>query len=427
MARLAMAGPRKRRAAEPEREPEDEPARSAVMAPPAWLDGHWGAVPDPEADAACRCGVLEVSRSAGESAATRLYHQYPLRLIVPRRVKTAFPDADCVWCYSVTFGGGLVAGDRSGMSVDVADGCAAVLATQGTTKIYKHARGGPAGKSPASASERITDEASRYSAADAKTSRDTVQALAARIGDGALLAALPDPAQAFRDSRFRNRQRFKLKSTGSLALVDWVTAGRAGFEGGGAGGFTSGYGGGVAPATQFPRDPDGERWVFDSYATAAEVCVDDREVLVESVRLDQGFRGTEKYDGTAASARGGASASGGLAARMGAVHALAVVVLVGPRCEAASKSVKEALEPFAKSTVAGGARGVSAPPDPAGDAGWLLASLSDLRVGDDGRVAGVVARVAGPDTDSVYRILRRALEPLGRELGAPPFAERGLA
>ena len=208
MARLEMAGSRKRRAAEPEREPEPERARSAVMAPPAWLDGHWGAVPDPEADAACRRGVLEVSRSAGKSAATRLYHQYPLRLIVPRRVKTAFPDADCVWCYSVTFGGGLVAGDRSGMSVDVADGCAAVLATQGTTKIYKHARRGPAGKSPAS--ETITDEASRYSAADAKTSRDTVQALAARVGDGALLAVLPDPAQAFRDSRFRNRQRFAL-------------------------------------------------------------------------------------------------------------------------------------------------------------------------------------------------------------------------
>ena len=297
-----MAGSRKRRAAEPEREPEPERARSAVMAPPAWLDGHWGAVPDPEADAACRRGVLEVSRSAGKSAATRLYHQYPLRLIVPRRVKTAFPDADCVWCYSVTFGGGLVAGDRSGMSVDVADGCAAVLATQGTTKIYKHARRGPAGKSPAS--ETITDEASRYSAADAKTSRDTVQALAARVGDGALLAVLPDPAQAFRDSRFRNRQRFALAPAGSLALVDWVTAGRAGFEGGGAGGFTSGYGGGVAPATQFPRDPDGERWVFDSYATAAEVCVDHREVLVESVRLDQTW-GTD--DGGAGGAGRGAS------------------------------------------------------------------------------------------------------------------------
>ena len=418
MARLAMAGSRKRRAAEPEREPELEPARrSAVMAPPAWLDGHWGAVPDPEADAACRCGVLEVSRSAGESAATRLYHQYPLRLIVPRRVKTAFPDADCVWCYSVTFGGGLVAGDRSGMSVDVADGCAAVLATQGTTKIYNHARGGgPAGKPPAS-TETITDEASRYSASHAKTSRDTVQALAARVGNGALLAVLPDPAQAFRDSWFRNRQRFALAQTGSLALVDWVTAGRAGFEGGGAGGFTSGYGGGVAPATQFPRDPDGERWVFDSYATAAEVCVDNREVLVESVRLDQTWGPDDD---------GAGGASGGLAARMGAVHALAVVVLVGPRCEAARRGLAEALEPFAKSTVAGGANGVSAAPDPAGDAGWLLASLSDLRVGDDG-AAGVVARVAGPDTDSVYRILRTALEPLGRELGAPPFAERGLA
>ena len=144
-------------------------------------------------------------------------------------------------------------------------------------------------------------------------------------------------------------------------------------------------------------------------------------MLVESVRLDQTW-GPDGDDGAGCAGR----ASRGLAARMGAVHALAVVVLVGPRCEAARRGLAEALEPFAKSTVAGGANGVSAAPDPAGDAGWLLASLSDLRVGDDG-AAGVVARVAGPDTDSVYRILRTALEPLGRELGAPPFAERGLA
>jgi urease accessory protein len=226
------------------------------MAPPAWLQGHWGGVPDPEAESACRVGVLEVSRSGGKSAATRLFHQYPLRLIVPRRVKSAFPDADCIWCYSVTFGGGLVAGDRSGMSVSVADGCAAVLATQGTTKVYKHARSVSVAPRTEHSNDTITDEASRYSAGDAKTSRDTVQALAARVGAGSLLAVLPDPVQSFRDSRFRNRQRIELAPTASLALVDWVVAGRAGFEGGGAGGFTSGYGGGVAPAETFPKGPE---------------------------------------------------------------------------------------------------------------------------------------------------------------------------
>lgn len=413
-----MAGARQKRTAQADPDPTPEPTRrvSAVMAPPAWLQGHWGGVPDPEAESACRVGVLEVSRSGGKSAATRLFHQYPLRLIVPRRVKSAFPDADCIWCYSVTFGGGLVAGDRSGMSVSVADGCAAVLATQGTTKVYKHARSVSVAPRTEHSNDTITDEASRYSAGDAKTSRDTVQALAARVGAGSLLAVLPDPVQSFRDSRFRNRQRIELAPTASLALVDWVVAGRAGFEGGGAGGFTSGYGGGVAPAETFPKDPSGERWVFQSYATATEISVDGREVLMESLRLDQTWPGP-----------------GGLAGRMGATHALAVVVLIGPRCATAVAKLKDVVEPVAKSTVAGAAVGVSGSPDPAGHAGWLLASFSDLKVGGGDRVpgdkvpSGVVARIAGPDTDSVYAVLRAALEPLGVELGAAPFAERGLA
>ena len=119
---------------------------------------------------------------------------------------------------------------------------------------------------------------------------------------------------------------------------------------------------------------------------------------------------------------------------MGATHALAVVVLIGPRCATAVARLKDVVEPVAKSTVAGAAVGVSERPDPAGHAGWLLASFSDLKVGGGGdkvpgdkESPGVVARVAGPDTDSVYAVLRAALEPLGVELGAAPFAERGLA
>jgi len=113
---------------------------------------------------------------------------------------------------------------------------------------------------------------------------------------------------------------------------------------------------------------------------------------------------------------------------MGATHALAVVVLIGPRCATAVAKLKDVVEPVAKSTVAGAAVGVSGSPDPAGHAGWLLASFSDLKVGGgDKESPGVVARIAGPDTDSVYAVLRAALEPLGVELGAAPFAERGLA
>mmetsp|Transcript_17681 Transcript_17681/g.43720 ORF Transcript_17681/g.43720 Transcript_17681/m.43720 type:complete len:200 (+) Transcript_17681:33-632(+) len=104
-----------------------------------WLEEFWsggvGALDAPAA-AACECGTLEVGWSGGKSAATRVFSRYPLRLLVPKLV--AAPGVDAVWCYSVTFGGGLVAGDRSGMSVTVEEGCTLALATQGTTKVYKH-------------------------------------------------------------------------------------------------------------------------------------------------------------------------------------------------------------------------------------------------------------------------------------------------
>ena len=81
------------------------PSAAAVAASEAttaipWLDDFWGSA-DADVAAACACGVLEVSSSGGKSAATRLFHRYPLRLLVPKRVTA--PDADAVWCYSVGF------------------------------------------------------------------------------------------------------------------------------------------------------------------------------------------------------------------------------------------------------------------------------------------------------------------------------------
>jgi hypothetical protein len=48
-------------------------------------------------------------------------------------------------------------------------------------------------------------------------------------------------------------------------------------------------------------------------------------------------------------------------------------------------------------------------------------------VGCDERAGGIILRVAGPSTDAVYATLRAALAPLAAELGAPPYAERGLS
>lgn len=385
------------------RTPTPPPARpSSSSLPLPWVAELWGPL-EPAAAEACSRGALEVGLSGGRSSATRLFHRYPLRLIVPKRV-TAGSDADCVWCYSVTFGGGLVAGDRSGMSADVAEGRAAVLSTQGTTKVYKHA-----GRTADSETDSATMDGDwAYSADDAKTRRETLQTLAARVAPGGLLASLPDPVQAFRGSRFRQTQKIALARDASVVVVDWIVAGRAAFRGGGVGGFTSGRGGGLAPS----EDPNlrvegGERWRFESYASETEVLLDGEAFAVESVSL----RGEDPGGGT-------------LAERMGATHALATAIIAGPRAAAAARRAREVAAPIVEAMARGGARGVAG----GGEGGWMLASVSNLpATGADAEATGVILRLAGPDTDAVYGVLREALAPLKDEIGAPPFGERGLS
>ena len=404
---------------------------------------------DAAARDACARGALEVSRSGGRASATRLFHAYPLRLICPRRAGVERASgADCVWCYQVSFGGGLVAGDRAGASVDVADGCACVLATQGTNKVYKHvvARR-DASDAATAATENGTDRGT-----DSKNSerRETTQALAGRVGAGALLACLPDPTQAFRDARFRQTQRFLLHPTASLVSVDWLVSGRAAFRGGGAGGFVSARGGGVAPGTDARLTEGlerGERWCFGSYRADTEVFV---ELARDRLATDDAPDDPDDADPGGSFAEVCAEAFrlegdrvGALAKRMGDTHALATAILLGPRCAAAARHARLSTRAAAAATVAGGAKRVFAnhsgpleTQNSLGDSGdsqkksWLLCSVSPVPAPlgcDEADGGGIVLRVAGSSTDLVYATLREALAPLADELGAAPYAERGLS
>ena len=423
------------------------------------MDAVWGLAPrsglalvasrDAAARDACARGALEVSRSGGRASATRLFHAYPLRLICPRRAGVERASgADCVWCYQVSFGGGLVAGDRAGASVDVADGCACVLATQGTNKVYKHvvARR-DASDAATAATENGTDRGT-----DSKNSerRETTQALAGRVGAGALLACLPDPTQAFRDARFRQTQRFLLHPTASLVSVDWLVSGRAAFRGGGAGGFVSARGGGVAPGTDARLTEGlerGERWCFGSYRADTEVFV---ELARDRLATDDAPDDPDDADPGGSFAEVCAEAFrlegdrvGALAKRMGDTHALATAILLGPRCAAAARHARLSTRAAAAATVAGGAKRVFAnhsgpleTQNSLGDSGdsqkksWLLCSVSPVPAPlgcDEADGGGIVLRVAGSSTDLVYATLREALAPLADELGAAPYAERGLS
>ena len=402
---------------------------------------------DDAARDACARGTLEVSRSGGRASATRLFHAYPLRLICPRRAGVERASgADCVWCYQVSFGGGLVAGDRAGASVDVADGCACVVATQGTNKVYKQL---VARRDASDAATEATEGTAISGTAIRGTSkRETTQALAGRVGAGALLACLPDPTQAFRDARFRQTQRFLLHPTASLVSVDWLVSGRAAFRGGGAGGFVSARGGGIAPGTDARLTEGlerGERWCFGSYRSDTEVFV---ELARDRLATDDAPDDPDDADPGGSFAEVCAEAFrlegdrvGALAKRMGDTHALATAILLGPRCAAAARHARLSTRAAAAATVAGGARGVfanhSGPLENSlGDSGdsrkksWLLCSVSPVPAPlgcDEADGGGIVLRVAGSSTDLVYATLREALAPLADELGAAPYAERGLS
>ena len=424
----------------------------------SWLDAVWGLAPrsglalvasrDDAARDACARGALEVSRSGGRASATRLFHAYPLRLICPRRAGVERASgADCVWCYQVSFGGGLVAGDRAGASVDVADGCACVLATQGTNKVYKHV---VARRDASDAATAATENAIRGTDSKNSERRETTQALAGRVGAGALLACLPDPTQAFRDARFRQTQRFLLHPTASLVSVDWLVSGRAAFRGGGAGGFVSARGGGVAPGTDARLTEGlerGERWCFGSYRADTEVFV---ELARDRLATDDAPDDPDDADPGGSFAEVCAEAFrlegdrvGALAKRMGDTHALATAILLGPRCAAAARHARLSTRAAAAATVAGGAKRVFAnhsgpleTQNSLGDSGdsqkksWLLCSVSPVPAPlgcDEADGGGIVLRVAGSSTDLVYTTLREALAPLADELGAAPYAERGLS
>ena len=177
--------------------------------------------------AAGREGLLDVALGAAgaggivQCIAARIRFGYPIKLMVPSHLASMAPpdrapaaDASAtplprpVWCYVVGYGGGLVAGDAAALSVRVAPGATAVLATQASTKVY-HARARAQPPSP-------PGNAAAASAAAAPHAAPAVSSLAAAVGAGGLLAVLPDPVIAFEDARFRQRQSVSLAPGGSL-------------------------------------------------------------------------------------------------------------------------------------------------------------------------------------------------------------------
>jgi urease accessory protein len=185
---------------------------------------------------------------------TALAHS-PLRLLTPRN------HGHAAWAYTSSLGGGLVDGDHVSLEVDVAPGASALLSTQGANRVYRSPRG-------------------------------CRSDLTAHVGDGALLAVVPDPTSCFTGARYAQAFDLRLHSRASLVFVDVVTSG---------------------------RDASGERWAFTHFTSTLRVHVDGRARVDERWMLDP--------------------AHGPLPERLGRFNALASVLLMGP----ALASAREAL------------------------------------------------------------------------------------
>ena len=128
----------------------------------------------------------------GKSRLVASHSVAPLRLLHPR----LSDRAACVMLSN--FGGGMVQGDRIGLSLDCGPGARLLVRTQANSRVYRNDRDWP-----------------------------TSQATEGRVSAGAKVIVLPDPLVPHAGSRFEQRQRWQVDPGGSLLLGEWFQCGRS--------------------------------------------------------------------------------------------------------------------------------------------------------------------------------------------------------
>ncbi|MDB6108831.1 MAG: urease accessory protein UreD [Pedosphaera sp.] len=169
-------------------------------------------------------GHLEVEVVSGQSAVTSVWASSPLKLLTPRS------RGPSVWACLSSFGGGLVAGDETSLTLRLGEQARCFVSTQASTKVYRN-----------------------------PDSRPCSHQLKATLGRGALLALAPDPVQAFAGASYRQRQEFHLEPGSGLVLVDWLSSGRAAC---------------------------GERWAFSRFQSRNDVFLGGERAFVDSLLID---------------------------------------------------------------------------------------------------------------------------------------------
>ncbi|KAI0004210.1 UreD-domain-containing protein [Russula compacta] len=214
-----------------------------------------------------------------------LSYTYPLKLLSPRMHQEGVAVV-----YMMTYGGGLVGGDRISVSINIEQGAQLVLLSQGSTKVFKARVGFRA--------------AVRTAPSTLYNPTTTTMRLDVSIAAGGALFLLPDPVTCFRDAAYHQSQTFRLARGASAALLDWYTSGRR---------------------------ARGEEWAFAKYYSANEVFVDGVRTARDVVLLD-GAAGSPSLPRRT------------LADRMGPYACYATLLLYGPRVQGVVRELEERME-----------------------------------------------------------------------------------
>ncbi|GAA6025775.1 hypothetical protein JCM11491_001989 [Sporobolomyces phaffii] len=173
---------------------------------------------------------------AGRASLLRVAFSYPLKVITPNR--TFLDHVQVAWL--ISYGGGLVGGDRVRLEVAIDKPSTLVLLTQGSTKVFK---------------ARTADKG--Y---DGHTT--TLQRYRASVCPGGFLVLLPAPVTCFARAQYRQHQAVHLADrSASLVLLDWYTSGRMDYAAG------------------------PEAWQFDEYVSDNEVWIGDTRVVKDVLSL----------------------------------------------------------------------------------------------------------------------------------------------
>ncbi|PIA16196.1 UreD-domain-containing protein [Coemansia reversa NRRL 1564] len=183
---------------------------------------------------------------------------YPLKIISPQAYRANKSKLYPAVSYLLSYGGGIVHGDRIHITIKVGEQCALLLLTQGSTKVFR---------------KRVRHQQIEYKEEDS----ESYQTIEVKVEDESIVCLLPDPVTCFENARYNQRQIIRIvgkdeekKNSGSVVLLDWVTSGRM---------------------------SRGERWCFDKYFSINLVMFGDKLVIRDALLLEDGVgMGMERMD-----------------------------------------------------------------------------------------------------------------------------------